>query len=275
MRVVPHEPLTKAKGASVADKVRARGANGKREAHKSESGKRIKLKIEPLPVHAPWEVTPGGPELFAALKDVERRYARAARAHDADPLLQASARILRALVLTMALGNDKALTAKPKSKRSLNAWARAFLRCPEADTRERAHDAEKWLFSTLGIKANHIFDTQLERHEAVDRFLAMIEKIRRDRENAGNELLTAHEGSAAELVYLAESYFPHLFTFDLRARETYDQWLALVRRVAGKLSWEKDSEGVMRAVLRACGMSETEARALGNFQDWRTKHSQG
>ena len=265
--------MTKAKGAPGASKVRAGGAPGERSVDKPASGKQIKLKIDPLPIHAPWEVTPGGPELFAALKEVSRRYDRAALAPDADQLLRASARILRALVLAMALGNDKALTAKRTGKQSLNAWARAFLRCPVADTHERALDAAKWLSSTLGIQPNHIFDAQLERHEAVSRFLEMIEKVRRDRENAGNELLTAHEGSAAELVYLAESYFPHLFGFDLRAQETFDQWFALVKRVAGKLSWAEDNESVMRAVLRACGMPASEARALTNFQDWREKHS--
>jgi hypothetical protein len=150
------------------------------------------------------------------------------------------------------------------------------LRHPTADTPKRARDAGEWLSSTLGLRENHIFDAQLERHEAVDRFLRMIEKIRRGRDsNEDNELLSSHEQNAAMLIYSASDYFPHLFPFDLRAQEHFYQWLALVRRVAEKLSWEKGNESVMRAVLRACGMSASEARALVSFKDWQIKNSQG
>lgn len=257
----------------MADKVQARGANGKRDAHKSESGKRIKLKIEPLPVHAPWEVTPGGPELFAALKDVEGRYARAARAPDADELLRVSARILNALMLAMALGADKALTELPKGRQSLNTWARNFLRDPQLWAPERAAEAAQWLKETFGASEPD-YDPQLEDYEAAERLLREVEKLRsRAEDYEGNETLSPNEERAAALILHVDDCFPRLLTFDVRARDTYDQWLALVKGVAEKVSLAKEPDAVMRAALRACGMPELKVRALLNFLDQRRKRA--
>jgi hypothetical protein len=265
--------VTNAKGAPKAKKARASEAKGDRGADKSESGKRITRKIQPLPVHAPWEETPGGPELFDALKDVSVRYDRAARAPDADDLLLACARILSALTLAMALGADKALTGAPETRQSLVTWARNFLRDPHLWAPERAAEALQWLEDMFGM-VEPDYDSQLEDCEAAERLLSQVKKLRSSAEDfEGNETLSPNEQRAAALVLCVDECFPRLLTFDARAQGTGDQWLALVKHVASKVSWEKEPEAVMRAALRACGMSETKVRGLLNFLNEQRKRA--
>lgn len=209
-----------------------------------------------------WEAAPAGEELMHDLEQLAQRWTNAARGGGAAPTVIAAARILRALMLALRL-NSPGLTKKPKTKQSPHAWAKAFLRKPSADTKERIRAFATFLWK-LGINPKtHNFDSILEGHEAVKRFLRRSGKALK-RPGRARHGLTAEEDRAAMLVLVAEECFPRLFPDGTPSGE---ELIALAKRVATKIDAHMDGEAVMRATLVACGMSKDEARALTNFMD--------
>jgi hypothetical protein len=226
----------------------------------------------PRPALAPWDMSPGGRDNFLALSNISRQYAQAARRSDVDELTRVGARVLSALVLAMRFGALKALTGKPTAKQSPLAWAQHFLRVPRTDTPERADEIARWFWDRHRIDVrHHIWDPLLKRHEAVETLLKMIQKCRRSatRPWPFDGERPPHY-SAATLVLHAAWAFPRLFPddFDTFSPTRTAQLAALSAKVDEKLNWERmDNEGIMRAVLVACGMPPAEAKNLTKFMD--------
>jgi hypothetical protein len=142
--------------SKVTNKGKVSTRSGSRVAPASNRGKTVGLKVTippgfqfPPPVRdcASDEVTPGGPTLFIALKSAAQLYSIAAQRPGADEATRVTARVLVALVLAMASGKLDAVTKTPKTRMSVHAWARDFLRHPPI----KRLDWQAWAMLTFGI----------------------------------------------------------------------------------------------------------------------------